>query len=77
MPRFLKLEPALVGSIAAAVYAAAIMLYRATIDHSGVFEPDVLVAAITFVYGLFTRSQVTPVENPKSAHGLPLRTGQR
>lgn len=48
------------------------MLYRASVDHSGVFEPDLVVAAVMAVYGLWTRPQVTPLARPRDKAGRPL-----
>ncbi|GAA0348000.1 hypothetical protein NE235_10780 [Actinoallomurus spadix] len=72
MPRWLKVQPAAVGSAAAAVYVAASMLYRAVIAHTGVFEPDELVAAIAAVYALWARTVVTPLARPRDKGGRPL-----
>jgi hypothetical protein len=77
MIRLLKLEPALIGSVAAAVYAAAAMLYRAYVLHDGVLDMDLLVAAGMALYGLYTRWKVTPVEKPKDTLGRPLRPAQQ
>lgn len=68
MGRLLKLEPAAVGAIVAAVYAAAISVYRATTGQ-GVIEPDLIVAAVTAVWGIWTRMQVTPVAKPRDENG--------
>lgn len=68
MSKLLKLEPAAVGAVLAAVYAAAISIYRAATG-KGVLEPDLLVAAVTAVWGLYTRMQVTPVAKPRDEHG--------
>lgn len=72
----LSLEPAAVGSVAAAVYAAVAMLWRAY-DHQGVLQPDLLVAAGMALWGLWTRSQVTPLSAPKDAAGRPLKPAQQ
>lgn len=73
MPPVLKLEPALVGSTVAAVYAAVAMLYRAFVAHEGVFDLDIVVAAVTAVWGLYTRMRVTPLARPRDAQGTPLQ----
>lgn len=70
--RLLRTEPARVGSVAAAVYAAGVMLYRAFVEHTGVLDADVLVAAVVAVYGLWVRAQVTPLARPRDAAGRPL-----
>ena len=72
MPRWLKLEPAAVGSAGAASYVAVAMLWRAFISHDGVFAPDELVAAIAAVYALWGRTVVTPLARPRDAGGRPL-----
>ena len=68
MGRLLKLQPAAVGAVVAAVYAAGISIYRAATGQ-GVLEPDVIVAAVTAVWGLYTRTQVTPLARPRDADG--------
>lgn len=68
MGRLLKLEPAAVGAVLAAVYAAAVSIYRAT-KGQGVLEPDLIVAAVTAVWGLYTRMRVTPVAAPRDENG--------
>lgn len=70
--RLLKTEPARVGSVAATVYAAAVMAYRAFVEHTAVFDMDVVVAAVMAVYGLWTYLHVTPVARPRDAQGRPL-----
>lgn len=69
--KWFKLEPAAIGSAAAAVYAAAVMTYGAATGHE-VLRPDVLEAAVAAVWGLWTRSQVTPLIRPRNASGAPL-----
>lgn len=68
MSKLLKLEPAAVGAVLAAVYAAAVSIYRAT-KGQGVIEPDLIVAAITALWGVWTRMQVTPVAKPRDKNG--------
>lgn len=64
--RFLALEPALVATVASAVYAAAAMLYRAYVaKDTSVLDWDLLVAAATAVWGLWTRMKVTPLARPR------------
>lgn len=72
MIRLLKLQPAAVGAALAAVYAAAVMLYRAYIAHDGVLNLDLLVAAGMAVWLLYTRSVVTPLADPKDVDGNAL-----
>lgn len=69
LKRLLQLEPAAVGAVVAAVYAAAAMLYRAYVAHTGVLDVDLLVAAGAAVWGLYTRLLVTPVARPRDASG--------
>lgn len=68
MGRLLKLQPAAVGAVVAAVYAAGISIYRAATG-KGVLEPDLIVAAVTAVWGLWTRTQVTPLAEPRDENG--------
>lgn len=68
MGRLLKLEPAAVGAVIAAVYAAVISIYRAT-KGQGVIEPDLIVAAVTALWGAWTRMHVTPLERPRDNDG--------
>lgn len=68
MGRLLKLEPAAVGAALAAVYAAVIMAVRAY-QGEGVLDWDLLVAAGAAVWGLWTRSKVTPLAKPRDNDG--------
>jgi hypothetical protein len=71
--RLFKLQPALLGSTAALVYAAAAMLYRAYVAKDvAVLDWDLLVAAGTAVWGLWTYMQVTPLARPRTAAGHPM-----
>jgi hypothetical protein len=71
--RLFRLQPALLGSTAAAVYAAAAMLYRAYVAKDvAVLDWDLLVAAGTAVWGLWTYLQVTPLARPRTAKGHPM-----
>jgi hypothetical protein len=73
LARLFKLEPALLSSVAAAVYAAAAMLYRAYVaKDTAVLDWDLLVAAVAAVSGLWTRVQVTPLARPRTAEGHPM-----
>lgn len=76
LKNWLSLEPARVATVAGLVYAAGAMLYRAY-DHQGVLQPDVLVAAVTAVWGLWTRAKVTPLAKPQDAKGRALRASQQ
>ncbi len=76
LKNWLSLEPAAVGSAVAALYAAGAMLYRADV-HEGVLQPDVLVAAVTAVWGLWTRAKVTPLAKPQDAKGRALKPSQQ
>ncbi len=68
----LELEPARIGAGAAAVYAAGVMLYRAFIAHTGVLEPDILVAGVMALWGLYTYLKVTPTARPRDDEGREL-----
>lgn len=57
---------------AGAIYAATVMITN-TINHHGVIDPEVIVAAIGAVGALFTRQLVTPVADPKDGNGNPLK----
>jgi hypothetical protein len=71
--KIFRVEPVLLGSVAAAVYAAAAMLYRAYVaKDASVLDWDLLVAAGTAVWGLYTRLKVTPLAAPKNAHRVRL-----
>lgn len=68
MPRFLRLEPAAVGAGTAALYFVIVLVYRvATGDLAA--DPDLIVAAATTAWGMWTRRQVTPLERPRDADG--------
>lgn len=68
-----SLNPAGLSAAAAAVYAAALMISH-VVSHQAVFSMPVLVAAVSAVLSLATRSVVTPVADPKGADGKPLTT---
>jgi hypothetical protein len=61
------------GLIAAAgaVFAAAVMIYNA-VNHHGIIDPAVIVAALGAVGTLLARQVVTPVADPKDGNGNPL-----
>lgn len=73
LPRILNpaTNPAGLLAAAGAVYAAAVMIYN-VVNHHGVIDTAVIVAAIGAVGALFTRQAVTPTADPKSADGVPL-----
>lgn len=73
LPRTLSpnTNPAGLLAAAGAVYAAAVVIYNA-FNHHGVFQPEVIVAAIGAVGALFTRQLVTPVKDPKDGNGTAL-----
>lgn len=64
-------NPAGLGSAAAAIYAAVVMVWNAT-HHQGVIDPQVIVAAIGAAAFLYARFKVTPVADPKDGNGQPL-----
>lgn len=66
------MEPAAVGTAAAAVYAAVVMVYEVLGTHHGLVRADVLIAAVSAVWGLWTRARVTPLARPRDAAGRPL-----
>lgn len=70
--KMFQLESAAIGSAAAAVYAAGVMLYRAYVAHTGVLNMDLLVAAGAAIWLLYTRSRVTPLAQPRDAEGRAL-----
>jgi hypothetical protein len=68
-----RLEPALVTTAIAAVYAAAAMFVRAYVAKDvAVLDWDLALAAVTAVSALWTRLKVTPVERPRDAQKRPL-----
>ena len=66
-----SLNPAGLMAAAGAVYAAALMIVNAVHGH-GVIDPAVIVAAVAAASALLTRTQVTPVADPKNGAGQPL-----
>ncbi len=62
-----------IGSAAAAIYAAAVMIWNAT-HHHAVIDPQVIIAAVGAAAFLYTRFRVTPVADPKDGNGQPLVT---
>lgn len=66
-----SLNPTGLGSAAAALYAAVVMVWNAT-HHQGVIDPQVIVAALGAAAFLYARFKVTPVADPKDGNGVPL-----
>jgi hypothetical protein len=64
-------NPAGLGSSAAAVYAAIVMIVNAT-HHHAVIDPQVVIAALGAAGFLYARFKVTPVADPKDGNGQPL-----
>lgn len=73
VPRALSVttNPAGLLAAAGAVAAAVTMLVNA-LNHHGLIDPTVIVAAVAAVGALLTRHIVTPTADPKSAAGVPL-----
>jgi hypothetical protein len=73
LPRALNPATNPAGWLAAAgaVYAAAVMVYNA-VNHHGVIDTNVIIAAVGAVGALLTRQAVTPVADPKNGAGVPL-----
>ena len=67
------LNPTGLGSAAAAVYAAVVMIWNAT-HHMGVIDPQVVIAALAAAAFLYTRFRVTPIADPRDGNGAPLKT---
>jgi len=67
----LSLNPTGIGSAAAAVYAAVVMLWNAG-HHHAVIDPQVIIAALSAAGFLYTRFKVTPVADPRDGNGAPL-----
>jgi hypothetical protein len=59
------------ASAAAAIYAAAVMIYNA-VNHHAVIDPQVVIAAIGAAAFLYTRFKVTPIADPRDGNGNPL-----
>jgi hypothetical protein len=66
-----SLNPTGLASAAAAIYAAAVMVWNAT-HHHGVIDPQVIIAALAAAAFLYSRFKVTPVADPKDGNGNPL-----
>jgi hypothetical protein len=65
------LNPTGIGSAAAAIYAAVVMIYNA-LNHQAVIDPQVIIAAVGAAAFLYARFKVTPVADPKDGNGNPL-----
>jgi len=59
------------SAAAAAIYAAVVMIVNA-VNHHGVIDPQVIVAALAAAAFLYARFKVTPVADPKDGNGQPL-----
>lgn len=66
-----NLNPTGIGAAAAAVYAGVVMILNA-VNHHGVIDPQVILAAIGAAAFLYTRFKVTPVADPRDGNGAPL-----
>lgn len=64
-------NPAGLASAAAALYAAAVMIWHVC-HGEGVIDPQVIVAAVAAAAALYTRFKVTPVADPRDGNGRPL-----
>jgi hypothetical protein len=64
-------NPTGLGSSAAAIYAAIVMILNAA-SHRAVIDPQVIVAAAGAAAFLYARFKVTPVADPKDGNGTPL-----
>jgi len=59
------------ASAAAALYAGVVMIVNA-VNHHGVINPQVIVAAVAAAAFLYARFRVTPIADPKDGNGTPL-----
>lgn len=64
-------NPAGLMATAGAVLAAVVMILNA-VNHHGIIDPAVVVAAVGAVAALLTRQVVTPLADPKDGAGNPL-----
>lgn len=69
----LNTNPTGLGAAAGTIYAAAVMVYNA-VNHHGVINPEVIIAAVGAAAFLYSRFLVTPVADPKDGDGQPLVT---
>lgn len=60
-----------ISAAVAAVYACVVMVVNA-IHHTGIIDPQVIVAAVGAALFLYSRFKVTPVADPRTADGVPL-----
>jgi hypothetical protein len=67
----LNTNPAGLAAAAAALYAAAVMIWNATHSH-GVINPQVIISAVSAAAFLYARFKVTPVADPVDGAGRPL-----
>lgn len=66
-------NPAGLLATAGAVLAAVVMILNA-VNHHGIIDSSVIVAAVGAVAALLTRQVVTPIADPKDGAGNPLLT---
>ena len=66
------LNPTGIGSAIAAIYAAAVMIINA-VNHHGIIDAQVVVAALSAAAFLYARFKVTPVADPRDGNGTPLK----
>ena len=66
-----SLNPTGLGAAIAAVYAGAVVIYN-VVNHHGVINVPVIIAAFSAAWFLYTRFRVTPVADPKDGDGHPL-----
>lgn len=73
IPRALNLttNPAGFMAAAGAIFAAVVMITNA-VNHHGLIDPAVIVAAVGAVGALLARNAVTPVKDPRDGNGNPL-----
>ena len=64
-------NPTGIGSAAAVIYAATVMIWNAA-HHHGVIDPQVVIAALAAAAFLYSRMKVTPVADPRDGNGQPL-----
>jgi hypothetical protein len=60
------------SSAALAIYAAVVMISNA-VNHHGVIDPQVVIAALAAGAFLYSRMRVTPIADPKDGNGQPLQ----
>jgi hypothetical protein len=67
------LNPTGLGSAAAAIYAAVVMVWNAAHHHAAI-DPQVVLAALGAAAFLYARFKVTPLGDPRDGNGAPLAT---